>query len=140
MSRIINRALASAVVAAATFGAVSASQASEASGIWYDHTGRGAVELVDCGGKLCGKLVWVQNAAHAKEVCGKQIIGNAKPVGSGKWDGGWIYDPDRNGRYNVEITSLGGGRLQVMGYAGSKFLSALATPTYWPACASSPSS
>jgi uncharacterized protein (DUF2147 family) len=52
-----------------------------------------------------------------------QIIGNAKPVASGRWDNGWIYDPDAGSRYSVEITPLGGGRLKVMGYSGSKFLS-----------------
>ena len=26
-------------------------------GVWIDHTGRGAVEITDCSGKLCGKLV-----------------------------------------------------------------------------------
>ena len=51
-------------------------------GIWYDHTGRGAVEIVDCNGLLCGKVVWVQDAKNAKG-CGLQILGNVKPMGDG---------------------------------------------------------
>jgi uncharacterized protein (DUF2147 family) len=122
MSRIIKRALASATVAAATFFTVFAAEANEATGIWIDHTGRGAVEIVNCGSNLCGRVVWLQDAANS-EACGMQIIGNAKPVASGRWDNGWIYDPDAGSRYSVEITPLGGGRLKVMGYSGSKFLS-----------------
>jgi uncharacterized protein (DUF2147 family) len=122
MSRIFKRALASAAVAAATFFTASASQANDATGIWIDHTGRGAVEIVNCGSNLCGRVVWLQDAANG-EACGMQIIGNAKPVGGGRWDNGWIYDPDAGSRYSVEITPLGGGRLKVMGYSGSKFLS-----------------
>ena len=35
-------------------------------GVWIDHTGRGAVEITDCGGKLCGRIVWVKDPAIAK--------------------------------------------------------------------------
>jgi uncharacterized protein (DUF2147 family) len=122
MSRNIIRALTSAGVAAAAFCSVSAAEASEVTGIWYDHTGRGAVEIVQCGANLCGRVVWLQDTGNA-EACGMQIIGNARPVGGGRFDGGWIYDPDAGSRYSVELTPLGGGRLKVMGYAGSKFLS-----------------
>jgi uncharacterized protein (DUF2147 family) len=121
MSRIFKRALASAAVAAATSFTASVSQANEATGVWIDHTGRGAVEIVNCGGNLCGRVVWLQSASNG-EACGMQIIGNAKPMG-GRWDNGWIYDPDAGRRYSVEITPIGGGRLKVLGYAGSKFLS-----------------
>lgn len=99
-----------------------ASAGSSATGIWYDHTGRGAVEITNCGGALCGRLVWLKDAGH-KSVCGTQILGNVKPMGDGKWDNGWIYDPDENARYSVEITPMGPDRLKVMGYMGSKMLS-----------------
>lgn len=90
-------------------------------GVWIDHTGRGAVEITDCGGKLCGRVVWLKDAKNAS-ACGRQIIGNARQVAAGKWDKGWIYDPDRNEKYDVELTDMGE-RLRVLGYAGSKFLS-----------------
>jgi uncharacterized protein (DUF2147 family) len=94
-------------------------------GVWIDHTGRGAVEITDCGGKLCGKLVWFQDAKNNKEGCNFQIIGNVSPVAGGKWDNGWIIDPDKNPdkKYDVEITPQGDQKLKVMGYAGMKFLS-----------------
>ena len=45
-----------------------------------------------------------------------QIIGNAKPVAGGKWDNGWIYDPEASSKYSVELTPVGGSKLKVMGY------------------------
>ncbi len=48
-----------------------------------------------------------------------------KPVGPGKWDNGWIVDPEKDPdkKYSVEITPQGENKLKVMGYAGMKFLS-----------------
>jgi uncharacterized protein (DUF2147 family) len=89
-------------------------------GVWVDHTGRGAVEITECAGNaLCGRIVWLKDAAN-KSVCGKQIIGSAKRSSAGTWDGGWIYDPDRDTRYSVELKLLDPNRLRVMGYMGSK--------------------
>ena len=51
--------------------------ASGPTGVWIDHTGRGAVEIFECAGGLCGRIVWLKDAGN-KSVCGTQIIGNAK--------------------------------------------------------------
>jgi Uncharacterized protein conserved in bacteria (DUF2147) len=56
------------------------------------------------------------------EGCGLQILGDVKPVGADKWDNGWIYDPDRDRKFDVELTPLGTDKLRVMGYAGMKWL------------------
>jgi len=94
-------------------------------GVWIDHTGRGAVEITDCGGRVCGPLVWFQDSKNNKDGCNFQIIGDVKPVGANKWDGGWIVDPEKDPdkKYDVEITLLNEQKLKVMGYAGIKFLS-----------------
>lgn len=91
-------------------------------GLWIDHTGRGGVEITDCNGKLCGRVAWLKDAENSKE-CGKQIIGNVAPVGKNKWDNGWIYDPDRDSKFDVELTALDNDKLRVKGYAGTKWLS-----------------
>ena len=93
-----------------------------ATGLWIDHTGRGAVEITECNGKLCGHVAWVEDAKNSDQ-CGKQIIGNVKSVGKNKWDNGWIYDPDRGSKYDVELTPVGADKLKVVGYAGTKWLS-----------------
>lgn len=107
-------------LAPATFA--SASAGSDPVGVWLDDSGRGAVEIKPCGNALCGNVVWVKSSTD-NEGCGKQIIGNVKPVGSGHWDNGWIYSPEKGRKYDVELTPLSNGNLKVVGYAGLKFLS-----------------
>jgi hypothetical protein len=85
-------------------------------------TGRGAIEIKNCGGSLCGHVVWVKDTNDTKG-CGRQIIGNAAKVGANVWDNGWIYNPDKKKKYDVELKPLSNGTLQVTGYAGSKFFS-----------------
>ncbi len=110
-----------AVITAITVAsAASTADAAGAAGLWYDHTGRAAVQISRCGSGLCGKIVWLRNAAH-KSVCGTRIIGGGKRVGN-SYDTGWIYSPERRKKYSVEITPQGR-TLKVMGYAGSKMLS-----------------
>jgi len=118
----VTRIARAAVLFAATIATTTPSAASEPTGLWFDHTGRGAVEITNCGDALCGRIVWLKDVANGK-TCGTQVIGNVKAVGAGKWDKGWIYDPEDDARYSVEITSMGGDRLKVMGYLGSKMLS-----------------
>ena len=97
--------------------------AADPRGIWLDDKGQGAVEITDCGSKLCGHVVWARDEADSKEGCGKQIIGDVAPQGGGLWDNGWIYDPDTRKRYDVELKALDDNRLRVKGYAGVKFFS-----------------
>lgn len=120
--RIDRFALHSATIAVAMLAAAAARADNSPIGVWIDHTGRGAVEITDCNGKLCGHVAWVKDAENSGE-CGKQIIGNVKSVSKNKWDDGWIYDPDRGSKYDVELTALSGDKLRVMGYAGTKWLS-----------------
>jgi hypothetical protein len=100
----------------------SAFAASDPTGVWVNDTGRGAVEIKQCGEGLCGHVVWVKDPTDTKG-CGRQIIGNAMPVGSGTWDNGWIYSPERKKKYDVELKPLSDGNLRVTGYAGTKLFS-----------------
>ena len=109
-------------------------------GLWLDHTGRGAVEIVQCASELCGRIVWLkdsldpsgkplvdtQNAEKSKRgtpICGLQIIGGLKRQPDGSWDDGWIYDPEEGERFDLELRLRGPEQLQVKGYKGLKFLS-----------------
>jgi uncharacterized protein (DUF2147 family) len=121
MTKIITRIVQAITVAAAIGAATAASAGGEPTGIWIDHTGSGAVEITHCGGALCGRVVWVKDRASTS-ACGTQILGNVKPTGAGKWDNGWIYDPEEKAKYSVELTPMGD-RLKVLGYMGSKMLS-----------------
>lgn len=113
-----------AALVAALFSGNSAFAAASAdpTGVWINDTGRGAIEIKSCGTALCGHVVWVKDQADA-EGCGRQIIGDAAPVGAGQWDNGWIYSPERKKKYSVELTPLDDNRLKVKGYAGTKLFS-----------------
>lgn len=111
-----------AVFAFQVMASPAAHAASDPTGVWINDTGRGAVEIKDCGGALCGHVVWVKDGADSNG-CGKQIIGNLKSAGGGRWDNGWIYSPEKKRKYDVEVKPLDNGRLRVMGYAGIKMFS-----------------
>jgi uncharacterized protein (DUF2147 family) len=119
--RINALALQAAAIAAVVLSAGAARAEETPLGMWIDHTGRGAVEITQCGDKLCGHVAWLKDAKNAS-TCGEQIIGDLKSVGGGKWDNGWIYDPDRDEKFDVELTPAGG-TMRVLGYAGTKWLS-----------------
>lgn len=105
-----------AIACAAAFAAAPAFAQEGPYGIWIDHTGRGAVEISPCNGKVCGRIVWLQDKKNA-QVCGMQVIGNVKATSAGKWGGGWIYDPDEEERYSVTLTLLNPDTLRVTGSA-----------------------
>ncbi len=107
---------------AAGLTATAAFASPEPKGVWIDHTGRGAVEIAECGASLCGHVVWIKDSKN-KSACRTQIIGNAKPFGTNTWDRGWILDPDDNSKYSVELKTIGQDRLRVTGYMGSKLFS-----------------
>lgn len=120
-ARIISSLGAASAAALAMTGAALA--AASPMGVWIDHTGRGAVEIKDCGdGSLCGRVVWIKDQADSRG-CGLQILGSVAPVGSGQWDNGWIYSPEKKQKFSVEVTALDDKRLRVKGYKGIKLLS-----------------
>lgn len=109
-------------------------------GIWIDHTGRGAVEITQCDDALCGRIVWLKEpndkkgqplrdvnnedrTRRSQTICGLQIIGGLRLQRDGSWDNGWIYDPEQGERFDVELRLRSPDVLQVKGYKGLKFLS-----------------
>lgn len=114
--------------------------APEAAGLWIDHTGRGAVEILPCADTLCGRIVWLKEpndkagqplrdvnnedrSRRTQTICGLQIIGDLRRQADGSWDKGWIYDPEQGERFDVELRLRTPDVLQVKGYKMLKFLS-----------------
>jgi len=117
-------ALRAAALASALAVSAPALAADDVLGVWMNDTGRGAIEIKDCGGKICGHVVWVKDPTSDAKGCGRQILGDVVKTG-GTWGGddAWIYSPEKKKNYNVEITPLSDGTLKVKGYAGISFLS-----------------
>ncbi|HRN88176.1 MAG TPA: DUF2147 domain-containing protein [Hyphomicrobium sp.] len=116
------KGLHAAAIAAAVLVTSPALAADGPLGVWVNDTGRGAIEIKQCGDKLCGHVVWVKDTADS-EGCGRQIIGDVTNSGGGVWGDGWIYSPERKRNYNVELTPQKDGTLKVKGFAGVSFLS-----------------
>jgi len=119
MSIYAHSAKIAATAAVVFLWSVSAQAATDPTGIWFDHNGRGAVEIKPCasGTGLCGHVVNIKDPANASK-CGLQILGEVTPAG-----GGWIYSPERKRKYDVELTRLSDDKLRVVGNAGSRFFS-----------------
>ncbi|MEM1371141.1 MAG: DUF2147 domain-containing protein [Pseudomonadota bacterium] len=108
-------------------------------GLWYDETGRGAIEIAPCGTNVCGRIVWLRNplsqrgtplrdinnpnaADRNNPICGLQVLGRLSRQPDGSLDGGWVYDPKVGKSYNVEVRQAGPNKLAVRGYLNVKLL------------------
>lgn len=92
-------------------------------GIWM-FANRVALQIFDCSGSLCGKIVWLLRpdnpagqpdlddlnpnpALRLRQLCGLAIIWGMQPDGQDHWSTGWLYDPKDGITYNIsaELTS-----------------------------------
>ncbi len=109
-------------------------------GLWYDDSGKGAVEIVKCGPALCGRIVWLEDPLNAEglpkmdkynpkpanrtnPICGLQVIGNLQALPEGGLDGGWIYDPKQGAAFDLAAQLISKDQLQITGYKGVKLFS-----------------
>jgi uncharacterized protein (DUF2147 family) len=92
-------------------------------GIWL-LANRVAVQVFECSGQLCGKIVWLVRPRapdgrldvdhlnpdpklRQRPLCGLTIIWGLQPKGPGHWSSGWLYDPQDGVTYDVaaELTA-----------------------------------
>jgi uncharacterized protein (DUF2147 family) len=115
-------------------------------GLWYNHSGKGAVEIRPCAetgrdaNYLCGFIVWLKvpnnkkgepwsdgyNADPRKRkrpICGLPVLGSLRPMSDGSWDQGWVYDPEQGKSFDAAIQLHSPERLVLTGYKGIKFFS-----------------
>jgi uncharacterized protein (DUF2147 family) len=86
-------------------------------GVWFIDS-NSALQTFDCDGLLCGRVAWLRNvhdpmgriqrdkknpdpALRQRLVCGLTVVWGLQPVGSDKWKGGWLYNPDDGNTYGV---------------------------------------
>ncbi len=115
-------------------------------GVWYNNSGRGAVEIRPCGpsgraaDRLCGFIVWLKQpnnkrgepltdgynsdpAKRHRPICGLPVLGSLRPMSDGSWDQGWVYDPEQGQSFDAAIALKAHDRLVLTGYKGVKFFS-----------------
>jgi uncharacterized protein (DUF2147 family) len=115
-------------------------------GLWFNHSGRGAVEIRPCAetgrdaNYLCGFIVWLKQPNNKKgeplhdgynpnprkrtrPICGLPVLGHLRPMSDGSWDQGWVYDPEQGKSFDAAIKLRSRDQLILTGYKGIKFFS-----------------
>jgi uncharacterized protein (DUF2147 family) len=109
-----------------------AARAGSPEGTWVSQDGGLKVHLSDCGGKLCGKVVWLHEpidpstgkpktdahnpdpAKRARPLVGLKVLNGLKPNGSNEWSG-LIYNADDGRSYQAHLTLESERTAQVQG-------------------------
>ena len=89
-------------------------------GLWLNPHGSVAVRTGPCGDRLCGWIVWANDAARndAKEsgvdpLVGTELLENYHPDGA-SWSG-TVFVPDMRRRFSSRIDALSPTRLEIKG-------------------------
>ena len=135
------RLLVAAVVLLLTTQAF-ASGGDEILGTWNNDDGRAKIKIFDCGGRYCGKIVWLREPTYPKDdkrgmagkprvdrhnpdpslrgrqILGLQIMEGFVFSGNAVWEKGRIYDPESGKTYQGKVTLVSPQRLNLRGYIG----------------------
>jgi uncharacterized protein (DUF2147 family) len=106
-------------------------------GIWFTEGGKSKVEIYDCAGKLCGKIIWLKEplndagqekldinnqdeAMRARKILGLDMLSAFVPeqYEDHAWTDGEIYNPEDGETYSCNMELFDDGRLKVRGYVG----------------------
>ena len=110
--------------------------ADPAIGVWYNHTGKGAVEIYPClqaPSRLCGRIIWLREATYEngeplrdrrnsnaslreRTICGLPVLGNLQKGSNGAWTDGWVYDPEKGSTFGASIKTQSPTALTLTGY------------------------
>lgn len=90
-------------------------------GRWVNPDSSVMVEMRDCGGRLCGWIVWASSSAVSDaaaggtpKLIGLELLRDYYPAGPGLWRG-TVYVPDRGRAYSSRIRQLDRNHLKVTG-------------------------
>jgi uncharacterized protein (DUF2147 family) len=91
-------------------------EASPAEGAWLI---KGLVlHIFDCQHQVCGRIVWVRDAARRPAQCGKTIVWGLQAQGRNEWADGSILDPDDGRTYRLSATLETDGTLHARIFKG----------------------
>jgi uncharacterized protein (DUF2147 family) len=121
-----------ALVLLATIAGTSA-YAADPKGAWFNEDKDGIIQVIDCGGTLCGSVVWLKDpldpatgkppvdkkntdpAQRSRPILGLQVVSGMKPSSSaGKWDGR-IYSIDDGKSFDGNLILKGDNEMRVQG-------------------------
>ncbi len=102
-------------------------------GFWLIENQRSIIEIVPCGDRACGKIVWLKeplgddgqpridnlnsdDQLRGRAICGMELIGGFRSADPGKWSGGSIYSPREGKTYSASMKLRDDGTLKLRGY------------------------
>lgn len=95
--------------------------AANPNGVWLSSKGETKVRITDCGGALCGTIVWLKNAVdrnsgrprtdklnpdtskRGRPMLGLQVVNGLRPKDANRWSGE-IYNADDGTTHEVVLT------------------------------------
>ncbi len=109
----------------------SGAHAAPAAGTWLSESGTTKVRITDCGGKLCGTVVWLKDPVGAdgkpktdrhnedqtkrsRPLLGVPVVQGMAPSGDNKWSGK-IYNADDGKTYDAHVTVISDKAMNVQG-------------------------
>ena len=108
--------------------------AADPTGTWLTQTGTSRIRIADCGGALCGTIIWLKEpndpdtgkpktdknnsdaAKRSRPLLGVQIVLGMKPNGADKW-AGQVYNAEDGKTYSGNLTMNGPSALTLQGCA-----------------------
>jgi uncharacterized protein (DUF2147 family) len=122
------------LIASAILYCIGPANAVDLMGNWLTENGRSRVRIADCGGALCGTIVWLKEpndpetgkpktdknnadaGKRARPLIGVPIVLSMKPAGADKWSG-QVYNAEDGKTYSGNITAQGPNALKLEGCA-----------------------
>ena len=104
------------------------------SGTWQTENGRSRIKIADCGGALCGTIIWLKEpndpdtgkpkldknntdaSKRTRPLIGVPIVLSMKPNGANKWSG-QVYNAEDGKTYSGNIIEQGASSLKLEGCA-----------------------
>src|SRR6185295_4696392 len=108
--------------------------AADPAGVWLTQGGNSRIRVADCGGVLCGTIIWLKEpndpdtgkpktdknnsdtSKRSRPLIGVQIVLGMKPAGTDKWSG-QVYNAEDGKTYSGSLTFPGGNSLTLQGCA-----------------------
>ena len=128
--------LTSVALAALAFAAMTLRPAiaADPNGTWLTEAGTSRIRITDCGGALCGNIVWMKEpidpetqrpradknnpdtSKRSRPLMGVTIVIGMKPSGADKWSG-QVYNAEDGKTYSGSISMVNAGALKLEGCA-----------------------
>jgi uncharacterized protein (DUF2147 family) len=120
--------------AAAALAVASPALAADPHGVWLTEPGTSRIRIADCGGALCGTIVWLKDpndaetqkpkldkfnadaSKRSRPLMGVTIVIGMKPAGTDKWSG-QVYNAEDGKTYSGSVTMQGANALKLEGCA-----------------------